>query len=368
MFRKNLEELLKKKYSPAGIEEQAERKLLYKKLIQLTPNKTLSELTTTPLLARPPVGFQKLQIEFSLRKTSVEDKNLNFFLNHLHKYPKTFDLKKMIRASKEAYQLAKCNNDPSKPIELKLAATQKTCLYELAEKKWEVLRVYDKDKVPRAYVAIQPKCDDQKRKILIVFMGAEVFPKPLESWWTNNREKQIPIWRDVNFFRSATEHTGIKQYALHFFIRLEKLLKDINFENPPHFELLGHSTGGVLAITTARYLRQTHPGSRISAVTFATPNFMTKHECEQLVKECLNNQDYSIFNLMDYLDPAIGIYGERLHQPSHTVFYASKDFRGYSFIDVHAASAGSTLIKNHLPAHYEEIVDQLTVAPLRSKL
>lgn len=380
MFRQHkaiLEEKLKEKYTyskdknvPSNIEI---RQKLYDRLLECADVKEISDLTVVPLQRRPPENFQILRIEFPLRKTNPEDLKLhqdkfNDFLAHQKQLRRKLNVKDCFQISKEVYKHARFNGDPQKPLQLASDPIRVNYFIKLQKEQWEIIRIYgdEKPSQPRAYIAISPLNLFKKTKIIIGFMGAMDPPSPQETWWTNKREGQKDTWRDINFSRSETEHTGIKAYCAQI---IEKIKYELCRRIPSDklmsldFEMTGHSTGGVLAISAAQDFRKTFLNCRITVIAFATPNFMNQAECEQLRTDFPNDSENSVYNLMAWDDPAIGIYGENLYQPWHTIFLKPEQYAGYSFIGIHAASAGITkwAIKNHFPANYQTLVDAMDV-------
>lgn len=278
-----------------------------------------------------------------------------------------FTLRQSVHAAKEVYEFAKHDNDPSISLNLLLEKFKHSCLYQLSLQKWKMVRIFGGEKPisPRAYIAINLS-NILNPKVIIVYVGAVTLPYPLESWWTNDTaEQQSEIWSKVNFNRSKNEHTGIKSYAEHMIKKIKCVLTSSipqsAFKNTD-FELIGHSTGGVLAIATALDLRRLSLGNKIHVLGYGTPNFLTIDECKELRRLFPNNGNYSIFNLIALNDPALGIYGENLIQPEeNTIFLVPPNFTGSHFINIHAASQGTTKahIKFHFPEHYEILIENI---------
>lgn len=386
----SIQDQLKKIYSEAGLAKHLERQALLAKVIELTPSKKLTEVTTHPLLKRPPVGFHQLHIEYAMRSVGVHEmqhhaENLRRFKQHLTGHPRTIGLKEAAQLSKEAYLLAKQNGDPKQGVKPHLK-TRLDTLFDEKFHDWKLFKAYGDEKpsdpsmerMPRAFVAVNPDNKQKRKKAVIVLVGAEVMPTPLESWWTNQREGQDDIWGKVNFFRDAKEHTGIKAYALRFVKNVETMLCQnfsLNELSEMDFELMGHSTGGVLAILLAKHLKQRFSKCTLHVIGFGTPNFMNAAECRQLAEEFRNDAAHSVFNLMAHDDPSAKIYGEDLHQPQHTILLPSREFNGKSFDGVCAASAGTTrlTLKNHYMRNYQGLVedilnDKINKTNLKAKL
>jgi hypothetical protein len=346
-----------------------------------------AELTKKPLPKRPPVGFQETRVEFPLRKLSKQEMaffefGMDRFLTHLHKHKRVQELEKAMRLSQEAYKLMKRNGDPKVKASYVIGKDQKTVLQEMVEKGWEVMRVYGPEqpanqgivKVPRAYIAVDAG-NGPDVNVEIVFMGAEVYPRLPETWWTNERKGQPALWGEVNFKRDETVHTGLNDYG-------EKIVSSVEAAlalhlakykgKKVHFRITGHSTGGVLGIKTARHLKKLCPSAAIHGIFFGTPAFMNREECAQLQREFPNDSTHSLFCVASLLDPALGIYGEGLEQPGfHLAAFQPPDFTGESFYGVHAASIGTTLatIKNHGVENYGFIASALAArCMVRSKL
>lgn len=325
----------------------------------------------------PPIGFQNLSIDPPLRKINPEEcwifkEKEQEFIRYIKNTNQTEVLSNFMRISSEVYQLMKPNSRPENPINLFSHKNKKTYFQELKENNWEICRIYgdekpaitEIEKTARGYMATQP-INNGARQVLFAFMGAEVFPRLPESWWTNDCKDQAEIWGKINFVRSVEHHTGINTYFQKLLISIEtELSKKID---PPEeknlcFNLTGHSTGGVLAILMARYLRKRFPSSTILVIVFATPAFMTKNECDELAREFPNDSHHKIFNLISLTDPALGIYGKNFYQPMHhTIFIVPCDFAGESFLNVHAANKDTTMkyIENHSPKNYQKIVSNL---------
>lgn len=364
-------------YSKRGMERLRNLNEISSRLLQQTPRGQISDLTNQPLSSRPPVGFQKTLIEFPLTKISSAElakfeSLTDKFLIHLNRNNRINALKENLCISSETYKLMKKNGNPKIPPFLSIGKDHKSVLQGMQEDGWKIIRIYGTEKpaipsleqVPRGYVAIEPG-NGATRKVMIAFMGAEVLPRLPETWWTNDREMQTEIWSEVNFKRSHDKHTGLSEYAENMIFSVEselaKVLLDSKGQNI-HFELTGHSTGGVLGILMAKRLKKLYPAADIHGILFATPAFMNLQESVDLQIEFPNDSHHSIFNIISLLDPALGIYGEGLHQPSfNTVFIAPPNFSGESFLDVHAASKGTTIanIDNHSIENYRFITSLL---------
>ncbi len=369
-----IHERLVKLYSKEGIERFRKLDKLFSQLLQQTQTGRWSELTKRPLKSRPPIGFQESLIEFPLRKISGAERDhfnalMDKFLIHLLQNNRIDALKEALRLSSEVYKLMKRNGDPTKDPSLYLDKGQKSLLQDMLENGRKIILIYGPEKpalkniykVPRAYVTI----DGAKANIVIAFMGAEVFPRLPETWWTNDRQNQAEIWAKVNFNHSSNRHKGIIEYS-------EKVLSDIEHELAKslsnskgrniQFRITGHSTGGVLGIRMCQRLKILYPESEIHAIVFGTPSFMNQQECEALQAQFPNNSRYSIFNIISLLDPALGIYGPCFQPPfSNTVFIIPSNFYGESFLDVHAATKRVTLenINNHSIDNYRVITSEL---------
>jgi len=368
-------------YSPLGFK---------KRLARERAAQRLGEIKKTP---RPFVGFQESLAEFPLREITLEEckvfeEKKQEFLGYLQDIGRPEMLADSIRFSSETYELMRPNGSPSVPLTLFASSGEKTSLQKLKEECWEITRIYGEEepaiasikKTVRAYVAIQPKNRDiDRRKIIISFMGAEALPRLPESWWTNDCENQAAIWGKINFVRSEEKHTGIERYANELIEKIERELakkfSSADLKNV-RFELNGYSTGGTLAIQVARHFRKHYATATIHAILFATPAFMTRKECQALVREFPNNRQHAIFNLIALDDPALNIYGKDFCQPEpHTIFIVPRNFSGKSFLGISAASAGTTkaYIRNHSIKNYENRVAQLLnqavpISRMRSRL
>jgi hypothetical protein len=217
----------------------------------------------------------------------------------------------------------------------------------LADNRWQVLPVYDHKKIARAWLGV----DAPKKKVIIVFMGAESPPKPLESWWTNQRQGQVSIWRDVNFLRG-----GIIGYSRKILDEIDRLLKPFHLQNPT-FEFTGHSTGGVLAFFAVRHFKHRFPKSHVNALTFGTPNFLSREQRDHYVKVKFADERCYYVNFINQNDPASGIYGPDLFQPENTIIFQPQE--GVCFQNTFAASPADTLISNHFPTQYQKLVEQI---------
>ncbi|MBA2649483.1 MAG: hypothetical protein H0U75_07820 [Legionella sp.] len=115
---------------PHGLERLRYTRSLFNQLVELTPSKTLQELTRIPLPRQPPLGFQKSFIEFPLRPLKYCDKEyyqekVNSFLNYLRVTCSDYRIKNAIRISAETYNLIKINHNPKQPICLTLKNKKK---------------------------------------------------------------------------------------------------------------------------------------------------------------------------------------------------------------------------------------------------
>ncbi|MBA2649482.1 MAG: hypothetical protein H0U75_07815 [Legionella sp.] len=201
---------------------------------------------------------------------------------------------------------------------------------------------------------------------MIGFMGTESFPRLAEeTWWTNDRHNQSEIWGKTNFFHSSTRHTGIVEYSKIINASIEKELNcriPSNEMSTVHFELTGHSSGGMLATLSAFHLRNLSPAS-IHAFLFATPSFLTRAQGLELSAQFNNSAHarYSLFNIISHDDPALAIYGPRFIPPEkNTVYILNENFK-HSFLGVYAASKRTTLdnIEHHMISNYQKIVTKL---------
>lgn len=372
----SIRDQLEKIYNKKHLAKQVKKRDLLDAVTQLTPAAKLSELTTHSLLKKPPQGFQSLGIEFALHKvTSAELKDqaeeLKKFQQHLRDHPRSADLKTAAQLAKEVYNLAKYNTDPKQPVQLYMKSSGDT-LFHQKYHQWMNLKIHSDEKssnplipkMPRVYIAIEPVAKNNRRKVVIVFMGAEVMPVPLESWWTNHCEGQDDIWGKVNFVTSLNQHTGIKAYAYRLLERVKAEFRKVFSSEEMDmldFELIGHSTGGVLAILLATDLMAMAPRSTTHVIGFGTPSFMNEVECKTLADQFRNDARRSFFNLSAYDDASIDLYGECFRQPRHTIFVKPKDFKGDSFRGVYAASAGTTKqgIKNHSIKRYQTLIEEV---------